>query len=78
MMPIVKDTMKDMSKESLMTDTAIVTDTATMIPVAIMVTMKPDTKKGMKKAMMKAIVKGSLIMREPKKMMIQKKMKIGN
>ena len=60
--------MKDTSKESMMVGTDIVTDTVTMIPVATMTITKPDTKRAMKKDMMKAIVKVSPIMKKPKKM----------
>ena len=72
MMLIVKGMMKDTSKESMMVGTDIVTDTVTMIPVATMTITKPNTKRAMKKDMMKAIVKVSPIMKKPKR----KKMKI--
>ena len=65
---IVKGMMKDMSKGKAMVGTDIVTDTVMMIPVATMIITKPDTKRAMKKDIMRAIVKGSPIMKKPKKM----------
>ena len=70
---IAKAIMKGTNKESTMVNTDMNMDTVTMIPIVTMTITKPNTKKVMRKAMMRVMMMASL----NRKMMMKKKRIIG-
>ena len=67
MMPMIMGTMMGMSKDWKMVRMGIIMVQIMMTQMIIIITMKPNMKKGMKKDMTRATVKVSLCMRKKNK-----------